>query len=128
MARAAGGRMENSIDCPMPMHTRQTKSRARARCGASGAVNRCPAGEPLPDIPPRRVILGRARHPADLALDHGPLQAGSMVPAAPVPAAVFYLHAGHDDPVPAIVERAVADETPIATDAVNAVAPVCLGR
>jgi len=31
MARAAGGKMENSIDCPMPMHTRQPKSSAKPR-------------------------------------------------------------------------------------------------
>ena len=37
--RAAGGRMLNSIDCPMPMQTRQRNSRRRARaCGEAMAI------------------------------------------------------------------------------------------
>ena len=38
ISRAAGGRMENSIDCPMPTQTRQVNSRAKARRGAVSMV------------------------------------------------------------------------------------------
>src|SRR4051812_9073797 len=31
ISRAAGGRIENSIDCPMPTETRQAKSRPKSR-------------------------------------------------------------------------------------------------
>src|ERR1700687_4962435 len=37
MARAAGGRIEKSIDCPIPIHTRQTNSSRKARVCDGGA-------------------------------------------------------------------------------------------
>ena len=40
ISRAAGGRMEKSIDCPMPTHPRQMKRRRKAKRLSADTVHR----------------------------------------------------------------------------------------